>query len=164
MEQLFIKTQEQKTPKTCAFTGHRTLEKDFSLRVLKKEIKALIERGVEVFYNGMAMGFDLSAAEAVISFKRKFPQVKLIACIPCPAQDKYYSDKDKKRYAKLCSQADEMLVLSKEYTPYCMLSRDRYMADRADVLLTYCKKDTGGTAYTVQYFKKKHPESEIIYI
>ena len=65
-KQLFINEETQM--KTCAFTGHRVLDGNFSKAKLKKEIKKLIERGVEIFYNGVAMGFDLLAAEAVLSF------------------------------------------------------------------------------------------------
>ncbi|MBR1974672.1 MAG: DUF1273 family protein [Clostridia bacterium] len=164
MEQLRVTDNTIETPKTCAFTGHRELGKDFSARKLKIEIKALIEKGVDTFYNGMAVGFDLIAAETVLAFKRRYKHIKLIACIPCPDQDKYFSDRDKKRYVKVCQAADERVVLFERYTNYCMQARDRYMAERADVLITYCKKDTGGTAYTVRYFKKIHAENEIIFI
>ena len=58
--------------KSCAFTGHRQLGEDFSLKKLKKSIKTLIEQGVDTFYNGMAMGFDLAAAEMVLILKKKY--------------------------------------------------------------------------------------------
>jgi hypothetical protein len=38
------------------------------------------------------------------------------------------------------------------------------MAERGDILITYCKEESGGTAYTVQYFKKNFPEREIIFL
>ncbi|MBQ7923873.1 MAG: DUF1273 family protein [Clostridia bacterium] len=162
-EQLFM--EELKKPvKSCAFTGHRELGFDFSSRLLKKKIKELVERGVEIFYCGMASGFDLLAGETVIKLKKKYPQLKLIACIPCVNQEKYYSLEDKERYVKLCKNAEESVILYQTYNKGCMLARDRYMADRAEVLLAYCKKDTGGTAYTVKYFSKKYPLKEIIFL
>ena len=89
MQQLVLPSEEKlNTVKTCVFTGHRELGDDFSVRRLKKEIKALILQGVDTFLNGMAMGFDLISAEAVLSFKKKFPFIRLIACIPCYHQDK----------------------------------------------------------------------------
>ena len=33
--------------KTCAFTGHRVLEEDFSLKTLKKEVENVVKRGVD---------------------------------------------------------------------------------------------------------------------
>lgn len=161
-EQIFIKTNESK--KTCAFTGHRELQEDFSLKELKKQIKRLIEEGVEIFYNGMARGFDLISAKAVLAFRRKYKHIKLIACIPCFEQERGYTDKEKKEYAKILKKVDEKVMVSERYFNGCMQLRDRYMADRADVLVTYCKRKTGGTAYTVNYFKKIKPFHEIIFL
>ena len=48
----FFTTETEKNPseyKTCAFTGHRVLEKDFSKAKLKKETEAQIKNGVEIF-------------------------------------------------------------------------------------------------------------------
>ena len=162
-KQLFIQKLEKEI-KTCAFTGHRELGERFSKSKLKKEIESLIQKGVEIFYNGMAVGFDLLAAETVLSLKKKYPFIKLVACIPCYNQEKNYREKDKKRYAKIHRQLDEYVMTSDVYYKGCMLTRDRYMADRADVLLAYCVKETGGAAYTVRYFTNKYPEKEVIFL
>lgn len=160
-----IQTSIQITPeKSCAFTGHRELDADLDKKKLKKELISLIENGVDTFYNGGAVGFDLLAGEIIIRLKKKYTQIKLILCIPCPEQDKYYSDADKKRYQKIYKKSDETIVLSETYTKYCMLARDRYMADKADVLFAYKRKETGGTAYTVRYFTKKYPYKRTVFI
>ena len=125
--------------KTCAFTGHRVLEEDFSLKTLKKEVENVIKRGVEIFYVGMAMGFDLCAAEVVLSLKRKYKNVKLVACIPCYNQEKNFTLKDKKRYVKILKKVDEQTLVSETYYRGCMQKRDIYMADKADVLIAYLK-------------------------
>ena len=159
MEHLFIKTED--TIRSCAFTGHRHLEDDFSEKKLKKEIKHLIKEGVTTFYTGMAMGFDMLAAELVLSFKKKY-DIKLVCCIPCDNQDLYFSNSDKIRYAQILQSADEKVQTSTHYTKDCMHKRNRYMCDHADVLIAYCNRDTGGTAYTVSYFKKQKPFNPII--
>ncbi len=165
MEQLEIFTKKEiSSPTACVFTGHRDLNEDFSLKKLKIEIENVIKEGVTVFYNGMAMGFDLIAAETVLKLKRKYPSVKLIACIPCKEQDKYFSDEDRRRYTKIVKKADDSILISERYHRGCMLQRNRYMADRADIMIAYCNKQTGGTAYTVNYFKKIRPQSKIIFI
>ena len=150
--------------KTCAFTGHRKLGDDFSVKELDKQIKEVIKRGVEIFYNGMAMGFDLLAAERVLTLKRKFPQIQLIACVPFYGQEKSFLETDKKRYAKILKKADEVVTLSEKYYKGCLHQRNRYMAERGDILIAYCKQESGGTAYTVKYFKKNFPEREIIFL
>ena len=52
-------------------------------------------------------------------------------------------------------KADEIIVLSEEYTPYCMLKRNRFIVDNSSVLLAYLKEEKGGTKYTVDYAEKK---------
>lgn len=163
------KTQPQQTslfaPKTCAFTGHRELAILFSKRKLKKEIEKLIKEGIDTFYSGLATGFDTLACEVVISLKKKYKDVRLIGCAPCLNQDKYYSQKEKKKYQEILEKADEIIYVSS--TPYyngCMHKRNAYMCDRADVLVAHLYKETGGTAYTVNYFTKKYPQKRVLFI
>ena len=163
----FFTTDGEKSPALytkCVFTGHRELGADFSKSKLKKEIESLIKDGVEVFYNGMAMGFDLIAAECVLSLKRKHSHVKLVACIPCYGQERYFSDLDKRRYVKILKKADEKVTLAEHYYQGCMQQRDKYMVERADVMIAYCHKPKGGAAYTVRLFEKMYPDGCIRFI
>ena len=163
MKQLsFFKQTEPRVVKSCAFTGHRYLQEDFSLIELEETLRSLIERGVNTFYNGMAIGFDLLCAECVLALKKEFPQIRLIACLPCSNQERGYSKTDKLRYNDILCKVDEYVLLSEAYYNGCMLTRNRYMADRADVLVAYIRRKTGGTAYTVRYFEKSFPDREII--
>ena len=120
--------------------------------------------GIDSFLCGMAVGFDLLAAETVLSLKKKNPHIKLIACIPCIGQEKYFSKTDQKRYVEAVAKADEQVILADAYYRGCMQARDKYMADRGDIMVAYCTKKEGGAAYTVRCFEKAHPEAEIIFI
>ena len=161
---LFTTEEENSANKNCVFTGHRELGEDFSKTRLKKIIEQLIQTGVENFYNGMAIGFDLLAAECVLSLRKKYPQVKLIACIPCYGQEKYFSEADKKRYVKILKKADEKVTLADHYHQGCMQNRDKYMVEHADCMIAYCNKTTGGAAYTVKIFEKTHPDGLILFV
>ena len=154
----------QKNKKSCAFTGHRILGEDFSEKALKNAVKEAIKAGVEIFYCGMAIGFDLLAAETVLELKAEFPQIRLVACVPCYGQEKSFSKEDKARYSKALKNADEQRILSEHYYRGCMQVRDKYMAEHADMLIAYCKKQTGGTAYTVKCFQKAHADGEIVFL
>ena len=57
---------------TAAFTGHRRYdgECDDALRAVVRE---LYGRGFRVFWSGMALGFDLAAAEAVLALRGNCP-------------------------------------------------------------------------------------------
>ncbi len=165
MTQLSLLKKNENVPlKTCAFTGHRRLDGDCTNYLVEQAVRSLIDEGVEFFYNGMAMGFDLLCAECVLSLKEEFPKIKLIACLPCYGQERNYSEKDKQRYVNILKRADESILLSETYFQGCMLVRDRYMADKADVLVAYKRKSVGGTAYTVNYFQKNYPERKIIFL
>ena len=163
MKQLEIQVLQQNTKKACAFTGHRELGKDFSPLLLKKKVENLItQENVDIFYVGMAMGFDLIAAETVLKLKKNYA-VKLIACIPFYGQEKYFSEKDKKRYFEILKNCDERITVSEKYLKGCLLKRNRYKVDNADFLIAYLKKDTGGTAYTVNYYLK-NKNNPVIYV
>ncbi|MDE5722050.1 MAG: DUF1273 domain-containing protein [Clostridia bacterium] len=140
--------------KKCAFSGHRVLScYDFDAALLDRVVLNLIKNGVEIFYCGMAQGFDLTAAESVIEHKREY-DIKLIACLPCPEQSKTFTAANRERYEKLLKQCDETLVLSDEYYKGCMHARDRYLAESCDLLVCFLRKKSGGTFYTVNYAKK----------
>lgn len=153
-EQLFIPGLEKKV-RSCVFSGHRVLGEDFEPEKLRRAVSCCIDRGAELFYCGMAVGFDLFAAECVLEMKREYPFLKLAACIPCADQAKSFSSSDRRRYESVLAACDEKTVLSEKYYKGCMLKRNKYMADRSDALIAYCRKNTGGTAYTLKYFRKK---------
>lgn len=58
--------------KSLAFTGHRTIpvERQDEIRArLVEAVSVACKSGITCFYSGMAMGFDLMAAETVLSLK-----------------------------------------------------------------------------------------------
>ena len=136
----------------CAFTGHRILDSRLDVNLLDRVILNLIKSGTRNFYCGMATGFDMLAAEIVLRYKESY-NLNLCACIPCEAQSKYYSVKDKRRYEKILCASDEKIVFSSEYVEGCMQERDRFLVDNCDVIVCYLRKKYGGTYYTVNYAK-----------
>ena len=157
MEQLTFKELniEEKPLKVCAFTGHREMPLE-DVKDLKKLIVFLIEQGVDKFLCGMAIGFDLYAANCVLQLKKRYPHIKITACAPYYGQEKNFPEKDKILYARTLKKCDEIIYVSEQYTKGCMHKRNQFMADNADCLIAYIRKDTGGTAYTVKYFSKKN--------
>ena len=81
MKLILSKTQ------SVAFTGHRSIapEKVPELRrQVRGKIRMLYMLGFRNFVSGMAMGFDMLAAEEVIKLKEELSELKLIAVIPYP--------------------------------------------------------------------------------
>lgn len=144
----------------CALTGHRDLDEDFDCAALEKAVISLIERGIKTFYCGMARGFDLVAAECVLSHADLGAQ--LVACVPCEGQENRFSRVDKVRYSRILDECAEKKVLAPHYYCGCMLKRDEFMVDSCEVLVAYLRKKKGGTYYTVRYAAAQG--KEIIYI
>lgn len=139
--------------KNCAFTGHRRQLAELDVNLLDRVILNLIKSGVKNFYCGMAIGFDLAAAESVLSFKKQY-DVRLYACIPCENQTENYSESNRRRYDNVLSQCDGEIILYPSYFDGCMQARDRFLADNCDVLVSFLRKMKGGTFYTVNYAEK----------
>lgn len=137
--------------KTCAFTGHRQVGDDLDVGYFKKILTAFIDDGYSTFLSGMAAGFDIIAAELVVELKKTYPEIKLIACVPCEEQSKYFSPDEKQRYKRVLQNCDEVKVLSTHYYKGCMQMRDRYMVDNSSLLIAYKRENRGGTYYTLKY-------------
>ena len=142
---------------TCCFTGHRRLPEeaeDLFFR-LTQTIERLVKEGVRYFGVGGALGFDELAARAVLSLRGQYPLVRLILVLPCPDWDEPWPEEDRRRYARLCEQADKVMAVSDRYEPGCMQRRNRYLVDHSATCVCFCETDTGGTAYTVAYAQKQ---------
>ncbi len=138
----------------CCVSGHRN-EDGLDYSLLERVLKNLIKNGCTRFLCGMARGFDLAAAESLLSLREKYPSLTVVACVPCPGQSDKFSSKDRERYLKVLERCDERIVLSDKYYAGCMHARDRFMVDNADTLVCFLRHKKGGTYYTYKYAEKK---------
>ena len=72
--------------KTCCFTGHRELPVRWGrwklVAELERAIIAQIDKGIQFFGAGGALGFDTLAAQTVLKLKKNHPNIKLILVLP----------------------------------------------------------------------------------
>ncbi len=131
--------------------------------MLEQKIElAITEYGITNFISGMALGADMDFAEIVLKLRKKYP-ITLECAIPCPNQTLKWNDKDKLRHENILKRADEIKLISERYTPECMLKRNRYMADKCElVIAVFNGIEKGGTWYTINYAKKANKHIEII--
>ena len=133
---------KQEEKKVAAFTGHRKQRlmqenkdyRNFSGQIRGKVItmiKNLYEEGFREFYSGMAEGFDMIAAEAVLQLKEQYEDMTLAAAIPFRAQAEWFDPQDQLLYRELLKKADRVVMLSEKYYRGCYLRRDTYMVSRA---------------------------------
>ena len=77
------------------------------------------------------MGFDLMAAETVLSLKGKYPDIRLIAVVPFRRQNCRWPSTERERYQRIISQADRVIVLSEYYFKGCLLRRNDFMLEHS---------------------------------
>ncbi len=147
--------------KTCSVTGHRVIKNDINISVLREVFIKLINDGKDTFLIGMAVGFD-TVCFKILQELKEYYNIKLVACIPCLDQDKSFTCSQREVYKKILNDADEKVLVSENYTPYCMHKRNAYMIDNSDTLVAYLREEKGGTFNTVKYAKSKN--KKIIYI
>ncbi|MBQ7737758.1 MAG: DUF1273 family protein [Oscillospiraceae bacterium] len=151
----------------CTFTGHRASklpwgydESDPRCLDLKQRIydtaEAVYSAGFTRFICGMAEGCDLYFCEAVLRLREEHPEITVEAAVPFAGQSDLWPDRQRKRYQRLLEACDERTVLQEEYSPGCMMKRNRYMIDRADLLIACYDGKTGGTLNTMRYALEKN--------
>jgi uncharacterized phage-like protein YoqJ len=116
-----ISTDSPARSRTCCFTGSRPKnlpwpsESDSRcqdlLARLEKTIKEAMEKGFRHFISGMAVGVDTYTARLIIRLKEERPTlgITLEAAVPCPCQDKLWSDAQKKSTPVFCPCATSIL-------------------------------------------------------
>lgn len=158
----------------ACFTGHRIQklpwgrnESDPRCSEMKAqlchEIEKAILRGYDTFYCGMATGFDMICAEAVLAFRQKYPQIKLIGALPCRNQDDGWPETDRARYRRLLAQLDGIRCIYDEYCgPRCMHERNRFMVDNSSLIIALYDGRAGGTRNTLNYARSKGLECVLL--
>lgn len=133
--------------RTAAFTGHRDYRGE-APEALRQAVRTLCEAGVETFLCGMAVGFDLAAAEAVAALRSEYAAVRLVAVLPFAEQSARFSPHEQARYDRMLAAADSRLLLSERYEPACYRRRNDYLVDHAAHLIAWYDGRSGGTQYT----------------
>ena len=154
--------------KSCCFTGYRPSKFPFLLdgknreyidfeNKLTETVFSLAENGCNTFYSGMAMGFDIIAAETVLLAKRAFKKVpiKLICAVPFIEQSNPFTDDWKKRYSGILKKADNVILMSDSYYKGCYQKRNEFMVDNSDTVVTWFDGRSGGTKNTLAYAQNK---------
>ena len=139
-------------PKAAAFTGHRFIRSNDRQRLklhLESEIAACYHSGIRYFLCGMAIGFDMLAAETLLAMKTDYPDIQLAAVIPFRGQSCKFNPADKERYCSILGKADKVVCLSETYFDGCFLRRNDYMLRYACHIIAYYNGEPkGGTFYT----------------
>lgn len=152
---------------TVAFSGYRpqklpqgcTAEVQAKLSLLlKEEIHRLYMDGYRVFLNGMMSGWDILAAEAVLSLRGDHTGLYCVSVAPFKRQyflNDNWTPEWERRALKVYLQSDYAFYLIEQYQRGIYHTRDRYLVDHASLLIAYYDGKPGGTKYTCDYAAKK---------
>lgn len=139
---------------SVTFTGHRFIpydKREQLTAVLKAAIIEQYRKDFTNFFNGVAVGFDMLAAEVVLSLKKQYKDITLTAAVPFREQSAKFSFTDKMRYQYIISKADKVIILSERYYEGCFLRRNDFMlSNSVEVIAYYDGQPKGGTYYTCQ--------------
>ena len=148
---------------SCCFSGHRTAFfdmdnsylADIMREALETAITGAIAQGFTIFYSGMAMGFDIIAAEMIIRHKQATAaEISLICVVPFSGQEIRWRKKWRTRHDDVLRAADSIRVLNDRYIRGCYHERNRYLVDNSARLICLYGDKAGGTKHTYDYAEK----------
>lgn len=125
---------------------------------LRDTVRRLWHEGGRTFLSGMARGFDLAAAEAVLELRGECAGSRLVAVVPYEGQAEEYSQEDRARYDRVLKAADEVVVLEREYSKGVFFRRNDYLVDNADRVVAWCVRPKSGTGYTIKRARSQRKE------
>ena len=153
--------------RTCCFTGHRPdklpwgeREEDPRCLRLKERLVQAVEdayiSGCRHFICGMARGCDLYFAETVLALREQERDILLECARPCETQADSWPEREQARYRSILDRCDLETLVQHHYDRFCMMLRNRYMADRSGrIVAVYNGVPKGGTYQTLAYAMKK---------
>ncbi|MDR1132144.1 MAG: SLOG family protein, partial [Oscillospiraceae bacterium] len=93
--------------------------------------------------------------EAVLALRAEHGEITLEAAVPWEGQASSWAPPLKARHARLLADCDYHTLVQKDYTPDCLMRRNRYMVDNASVLIAAYSGRPGGTMRTLLYAIRK---------
>lgn len=150
----------------CCFTGYRPQKFPFPLspgnpgydqfeNALTECLLNLAEENCRIFFTGMAMGFDIIAAETVLMLKKTMAaDIRLVCVLPFAGQGDSFPVEWKKRFYDLLDSADRVEILSEKYYGGCYQARNKYLVDHSDFVVSWYDGKAGGTRNTLNYALK----------
>lgn len=137
------------------------------IRLKARFLAEIIDRAAEgyrTFYCGAEKGIDMMFARQVLLVKvTEYPNLKLICVIAYEGQANAWGSQRRSRYDSLLAQADENILISNQHTYDCHHRQNRYMVDRADMLLAaYDASPSCAAPYAVQYAYQENKEIVVI--
>lgn len=142
--------------KICTFFGHAQLwgaEQQIEVMLTQVCRKLVEAEEVRTFLLGNQGAFDRLTALALQKIKRTFPKIQRILVIP------YLTEAINHNQEELSYLYDDILrpeeLMGVHYK--CAIGkRNRWMAERADIVVAYVVRNNGGAAAALRFAKRKN--------
>lgn len=117
---------------------------------LQVAIRNFHKEGYTAYITGMADGFDLLAADAVLSLRKELDDLRLACIVPFPTQGNSGSAEYKARYQRIKLSADFYFAVgTASYKSSFLLRNDVLLAQSSALICYYDGVQNGGTKYTI---------------
>jgi|688.fasta_scaffold169398_2 uncharacterized phage-like protein YoqJ len=156
----FIKSQTPERLFVVGATGHRLGEKvggytkEVEDNLLNISTNILDEINPTSVISGMAIGWDFAIAKASLHLG-----IGLVAAIPFKGQESRWAKSSQNEYWDILNNplTSSHIVCKSGYESWKMQRRNRWMADRVNLMLAFWDGNKeGGTANCIEYCKKKN--------
>ena len=134
---------------TACFTGHRTYDGSRNSE-LEGAIRELYALGYRNFLCGMALGFDIEAAEVALALRGELAGLQIVAVVPFEGMQRGFSESWQSRFERIVVEADKTITLAAHYSSEVYAVRNNFLVDNASACIAYFDGSKGGTAYTVR--------------
>ena len=134
---------------TACFTGHRSYDGSRSSE-LESAIRELYTLGYRNFLCGMAIGFDIEAAEVALALRCELVGLKVMAIIPFDGMQQKFPKEWQDRFEHIVAEADKAIILAPKYSVEVYAIRNNFLVDNSSACIAYFDGSKGGTAYTVR--------------
>lgn len=157
--------------KTILLSGYKSHElgiwdaKNPGIQIIKtaieKQLRALIEEGLEWVIIGGQHGVELWGAEVVLDLKEEFPNLKLGVLTPFLEQEKNWKEERKEQYERIMAEADFVEAVSKKpyMAPWQFKARDEFSLHNTEALLLVYDEEKEGSPKFLKAAAGKRAES-----
>lgn len=165
--------------KVLAVTGYKPFELGifqqnhqgiyYIKKALEKNMKVLIEDGLEWVIVSGQLGVESWAAEVTIELQEQYPNLKLGVFTPFLEQEQNWNETNKENYELILSQADFVDSITKRTydNPQQFRLKNHFFVYKSDALLIiYDDENKGSPAYMLETAQKRseHENYPIIVI
>ena len=134
---------------TCTFFGHSYCPETVKPRLRETLVDLIETQGVDVFYVGNHGDFDRMTRSLLRELSAQYPHIRYAVVLAyVPQKRDEFDQRD---------WSDTMLPEGIERVPprFAISWRNRWMLDRADIVVTYITHSRGGAAQFAELAEKK---------